>query len=346
MITIKEIADMANVSTTTVSNVIHGKTQRMSPETKSRIERILKEQNYITNMGARMIASNHSKLIAVIINNPNSEDKNALQDPYTSELLGAIERAIRNKGYYMITYIAEQEQSVSGHLDDAIKMAQSWKTDGLILLGLDTQESEFLLQSLSIPLVFLDCFCKNPACVNIGVDDESGGYQITNYLLKHGHKKICFLADRQEPIDVDAARLKGHIRALQEHGLTFYKENIVALPRKKENRIQVFKHLLEDIEKYTALLFTSDYYAYDAMRFFQKHGISIPQDISITGFDDNFFSQIVTPAITTIHQDISRKGELAVEKLMSMIANGSIQEKSSILPVHVVERESVKNIFY
>lgn len=341
MVTIKDIADIANVSTTTVSNVIHGKTEKMSPETKEKIERILREKNYITNMGARMIASNRSNLIGVLINNPNSEDKNALQDPYTSELLGAIERAIRKNGYYMLTYIAEQEQSVTGHLDDAIRMAQSWKVDGLIVLGLDTRESEYLLGALSIPLVFLDSFCDNPDCVNVGVDDESGGYQVTRYLLEKGHRKICFLADRPDPIDVDGARLKGHIRALREWGLEFSPEHLVALPRNRAQRMQVLEGLCSEKADCTALLFTSDYYASDAMRFFLQKGIRVPQDLSITGFDDNYFSQIVTPAITTVRQEVSQKGELAVKKLVGILAGDSTQAQSSILPMRLVERDSV-----
>lgn len=333
---------MANVSTTTVSNVIHGKTEKMSPATRDRVEQILKEQNYITNMGARMIASNRSHLIGVIINNPHTEDKNALQDPYTSELLGAMERTIRANGYYMLTYIAEKEQTVTGHLDSAIKMAQSWKVDGLILLGLDTQESELLLDALQIPLVFLDSFCKNPACINVGVDDESGGYQVTKCLLENGHRNICFLADRKDPIDVDGARLQGHKRALKEYGLEFSREDIFPLPRGREKRMQMLEKLLEKLDRYTALLFTSDYYAYDAMQFFQKKGLRIPQDISITGFDDNFFSQIVTPPITTVHQDVSEKGKIAAQKLLEMIEGDSSRQKSCILPVHLVQRNSVK----
>jgi len=82
MITIKEIADLADVSTTTISNVIHGKTDKMKPDTLERISKILKEKKYIANMGARLTASNRSRLIGIIINNPSTEDKNALQDPY------------------------------------------------------------------------------------------------------------------------------------------------------------------------------------------------------------------------------------------------------------------------
>lgn len=344
MVTIKEIADLANVSTTTVSNVIHGKTEKMAPATRERITKILKEKNYVMNMGARLIACNNSRLIGVIINNPSTEDKNALQDPYVSELFGAMERQIRQDGYYMLTYIAEQEQSLTGHLDNIVKTAQSWKTDGLVILGVDSQESEFLLDALDIPLVFIDNFSSHPHCLNVGIEDEDGGYLITRHLLENGHRKICFLADRKDPIDVDAARLAGHKRALKEYHLPFSTQDIFAIPRERISRQKTFEDLYKKLHRYTALFFSSDYYASDAMHFFQAKGLNIPEDISITGFDDNYFSQIVTPPITTIHQDITEKGRAAVKKLIAVIEGRPVTETRTILPVRLVSRSSVKKI--
>lgn len=344
MITIKEIAEMANVSTTTVSNVIHGKTAKMAPATRDRIARILKEQNYVTNMGARLIACNNSRLVGVIINNPSTEDKNALQDPYVSELFGAMEREIRQQGYYMLTYIAEQEQSLTGHLDNIVKTAQSWKIDGLVILGVDSEESDFLLDALDIPIVFIDCFSSSPDCLNVGIEDERGGYLVTKHLLENGHRKICFLADRKDPIDVDAARLEGHRRALREYGLPFSYQDIFPIPRDREHRHEAFELLYKRLYRYTALFFASDYYAADAMRFFQKKGMRIPDDISITGFDDNYFSQLVTPSITTVRQNITLKGQVAVRKLISIIEGKVPEEYRTILPVELIPRDSVKKI--
>ena len=123
--------------------------------------------------------------------------------------------------------------------------------------------------------------------------------------------------------------------------MKFRSDHLVVLPRGREQRMRVLEGLWGGRTSFTALLFTSDYYASDAMRFFQQRGVRVPQDLSITGFDDNYFSQIVTPGITTIRQDVSRKGTLAVEKLVGILAGDTAQATSSILPMQLVERDSV-----
>jgi LacI family transcriptional regulator len=341
MITIKEIADLAGVSTTTISNVIHGKTDKMKPDTLERINEILKEKNYIPNLGARLVASNRSKLIGVIINNPSTEDKNALQDPYTGELFGAMEREIRKMGYYMLSYVAENESSLSNRIHEILNMALGWKTDGLILIGMNTLECETLIKISPIPLVFIDSYCDHPDCINVGIDDKQGGYLLTNYLISLGHKKIAFLADRKPPIDVDGARMAGHCKALEEANLPFTEESIILLSRNLQKRMENLEKLYHNLSEYSALFFCSDYYASEALQFFLGKGINIPNDLSITGFDDNCFSQLVIPGITTIRQPVALKGATAVQKLITLIENNKLEEKKTLFPVELIIRESV-----
>ena len=105
--TIKEIAEALDVSTATVSNVIHGHLEKMSPETAQMVREKLEEYQYIPNMGARMLAKGASRIIGVITNYPNREEKYALQDPFVSEMIGGLENAIRSRGYYMMLRAAQ-----------------------------------------------------------------------------------------------------------------------------------------------------------------------------------------------------------------------------------------------
>lgn len=98
--TIKEIANSLGVSTATVSNVIHGHLEKMSPETAQLIRKKLEQYQYIPNMGARMLAKGDSEIVGVITNYPNREEKLALADPFVSEMIAALENAIRGRGYY------------------------------------------------------------------------------------------------------------------------------------------------------------------------------------------------------------------------------------------------------
>ena len=105
--TIKEIANSLGVSTATVSNVIHGHLEKMSPETAQLVRKKLEQYQYIPNMGARMLAKGDSEIVGVITNYPNREEKFALQDPFVSEMIAALENAIRARGYYTMLRAAQ-----------------------------------------------------------------------------------------------------------------------------------------------------------------------------------------------------------------------------------------------
>ena len=114
--TIKEIANSLNVSTATVSNVIHGHLEKMAPETAQLIRQKLEQYQYIPNMGARMLAKGDSEIVGVITNYPNREEKFALQDPFVSEMIAALENSIRSRGYY--TMLHAERRGDSPHFAD------------------------------------------------------------------------------------------------------------------------------------------------------------------------------------------------------------------------------------
>src|SRR5512143_1431359 len=112
MVTIKQIAESLNVSTATVSNVLHGHLQKMSPDVAQRIREKLEEYHYIPNMGARMLAKGDSEIIGVITNYPNREEKLALQDPFVSEMIGSLENEIRSHHFFTLLYAAQNAQEI------------------------------------------------------------------------------------------------------------------------------------------------------------------------------------------------------------------------------------------
>jgi len=127
MATIKEIAELAGVSTTTVSNVIHGKTKKVSPANIERIEKLIDEMGYVQKMGLRVLNNDSSQLIAVVVNSHKEYDDAILADPFYGKILGFIEERIRSLGYYMMFYSASD-------IDDIFKMVMAWNVDGVIAL--------------------------------------------------------------------------------------------------------------------------------------------------------------------------------------------------------------------
>ena len=142
MVTIKEIANRLGVSTTTVSNVIHGKTSEVSPATIELVQKMLKECGYVPNMGARNLAQNQSRIIGIVMKERKGRYTNLLSDPFYGELVGAVEKVIRSKGYYLM-------MNISDNMEDIIAGAASWNVDGVIMVSLDYEDvySEVTLET-------------------------------------------------------------------------------------------------------------------------------------------------------------------------------------------------------
>ena len=182
MIRIKDIADRAGVSPTTVSNVIHGKTGRVSKATVEKINRILKEMEYVPSISARMLANNSSGLIGVALGFMKKGNASSFEDPFVSAMLGNLEYQIREHGYYMML-VARHEQ------DDIMQQALGWNFDGMIAMALKEKEIAELSERLGKPLVTIDQYLPPELGVrSITMDDRGGAYQMSQYLIGKGHK--------------------------------------------------------------------------------------------------------------------------------------------------------------
>ncbi len=337
MITIKDMAEMLGISTTTVSNVIHGKTSEVSQKTVERVEKLLEEYEYVPNISARSLTQNRSKIIGVALKGRKDKYKNLIADPFFGELLGSLEAEIRAEGYFMMIYI-------SNDISEIIRNVLTWNVDGLILVGMVDDDFVRIKSRYKKPTVLIDSYAPREIMnyVNIGLEDEEGAYQMTHYLLKMGHRRIAFLADNME--GVDYIRYKGHERALADYGLKMQEKNLLIFHPGTVERESSMRDLYYRSKEYTAFMCCSDYYAVILMNYFMDRGIRIPEDLSITGFDDNLMSRIVRPALTTVRQDVTKKGHLTVKYLLKMIQGIEFPEWDVKLPIEMVIRDSVKTV--
>ena len=301
--TIKEIANTLGVSTATVSNVIHGHLEKMSPETAQLVRKKLEQYQYIPNMGARMLAKGDSEIVGVITNYPNREEKFALQDPFVSEMIAALENAIRARGYYTMLRAAQTAAEIH-------RISQTWNAVGLIVMGLQANQCRELVEATRKPIVFVDCyFDEGEQYNNVGLDDLGGMRQLTETLLKLGHRNMLLVGDQPTLWGVDALRLRGHQQALSAAGIAWTQERYFCISKDRKRRSEDYRRLVECFRRMgcTACLFISDYYAVEAMDYLLDHGIRVPEDISVTGFDDNILSRIIRPRLTTVHQKVKKK---------------------------------------
>lgn len=337
LITIKEMAQIIGVSPTTVSNVIRGKTKEVSPQMVEKIQQKLKEFNYIPNMTAVNLAKSNSNIIGFVMNSKCLMYDNALQDFFTGELLGGLEKRIHERGYYIMIYISK-------HIEEITKFVSSWNIDGLVALGFNYDSAQTLRQVYKKPLVFVDGYFYNDGndYTNVGLEDYLGAYEMTQYLIKMGHRRIGFFSDNY--VGVDFQRYKGFLSAIRDAGLPeetgekFIVENgLVSIHKQME----IFIKNKFDI---TALFFCTDYYAAAAMTYLMDHGVCIPEEISITGYDDALIASIIRPKLTTVYQNTTEKAYQTIDKLLKLIENPHEKAENIVMPVALRIRDSVKKI--
>ncbi len=337
MITIKEIADMLDLSTTTVSNVIHGKTGQVSEATVERVRQVLKEYDYVPNISARNLASNQSKIIGVAILNSRKGYVNYLKDAFISELLGSIERELKERDYYLMMCFLSDTREL-------IQRVSAWNADGLILFGIMAEDYLEIQKQFKKPQVYIDSYMGDLHLhgVNIGLDDRRGGYMAGRYLLEHGHRRIGFIADNFKGGDYE--RYCGFTQALSEAGIIVRESDFIEVEPDEQSLAACYERVYQRRHEFTAFFCASDYYALCLMNFLTDRGVKVPQEISIMGFDDNIYSRMTRPAITTIHQDATQKGALAVHHLMRQFDSDEAVSDQVVLPVELVERDTVRRL--
>ncbi len=344
MITIKEIASTLGVSTTTVSNVIHGKTKEVSPQTVEKVKDYLREVHYVPNINARNLAQNRSKIIGVVLMLYAYNDVNIFKDPFVSELIGALESSISDAGYFMMLYISDDA-------DQVINYISTWNVDGIVMFAINDEAGLKVSRHYKKPIVFIDSYVENERksrntkapFVNIAINDEEAVYEAVQYLISRGHKKIAFLS--RNMMGTDKLRYRGYLRAMDDAGLKAGDEDaIIARSNNYDETESVYEKLTGKASRYTAVFCCSDTSAVLLINALEKKGIHVPDDVSVIGFDDNADAQLSRPALTTIRQDINLKGKKAVESLLSMINGTVFTSQNIVLGTKLIERGSVRDI--
>ena len=336
MTTIKDIAQAVGVSCTTVSNVINGRSGRVSADTIQLINDQIDKLGYVPNMSARSLVSSSSKVIGVISHLASHKNGSIVEDPFHSAFIGSIERTLSNNGYYIMLRTVETTSELVAFL-------RNWNVDGLFFTGVFQDEFFQALAELNIPIVLIDSYVPHSNMCNVGLEDYKGGYTATRHLIDHGHKDIAFASPAIKDRGVVYERFLGYKNALSEASIPFRGELVFEQELDVATTIALGCKLAgrNDI---TAVFATADILAAGIMAGIQQSGKKVPDDISVIGFDDINLCQLTSPRLTTIHQDATLKGKLAVNYLMNMLENKKIDNREIILPIQLVERNSVKSL--
>lgn len=324
---IKDIARMAGVAHSTVSRAL-----RHSPlvnrETAEKIQRIARESGYRTSAAARSLVTRRSDTIGVVVTN--------LSDPFVAGVVCGIEETADEHG--LSVFLA----SSNAEPDREVRVAQKFeerRVDGIIITSSRVGARYFcLLTHMQVPIVLLNNQHASQFAHSVMIANVQASLDATRHLIALGHRRIAYLGDRSG-YQSDAERYQGYCEALRESGLPMEPLLTVHGDGKPEGAQIAVEVLLALPKPPTAIFCYNDQSALGAMRQIRNHGLSIPGDVSIVGFDDLYISEYINPPLTTVRQPMRRMGQLAMETLLQIFAG--VESGHNIkVPGELIVRES------
>ena len=340
MVTLKQIAAEAGVTPMTVSNVIHKNYARVSPATVEKVQAIIDKYNYVPNMAARSLVGKSSRLIALMLPLWYADTDSLLFSPYVGQLVGSLDILIRKAGYYTMLCSFR-------NVEEALSFQRNWQIDGSILVLPHLEEvTHALVERTQTPLVVMDRRFDDIAMNAVTLNDRRGGYLAAKYLLERGHRSIGFACPGHlfESV-VLTNRYMGYAEALREYGLLPDNRWLFENYQRREGGKRLGVELTGMDERPTALICTEDIVACGVVQALIQAGWQLPRDLSVVGFDDSAPAELITPALTTVRQDVRLKAEKAFDMLLEAIQNDDRRlNRFFELDVSMTERDSVARV--
>jgi LacI family transcriptional regulator len=331
-VTIKDVAQTAGVSVTTVSNVLNGRTGAMAEKTLQRIQETIQALGYRPSSVARSLVTKRTATIGVII----AEIETAVY----LQTLNFIEPIARDAGYNILLCtthsFADERQAVDLLLENQV--------DGIVYLATSTYLDDDFLSNLppsTPPMVLFNRSTVHDRFDQINVDNTNGVIKAIDYLVKLGHRQIAHLYGPKSRIS-SVERLEGYRLGLKKHNLAYYEEYIRPgnFEEAQEQWEQSTEELLALSPRPTAIIGANDRVAAVAMRTIQQAGLRVPADISIIGIDDQPFCTYLHPALTTVDMSIIEIGKRAIRMLLERIDGTRTTTEHVILRCPLIVRES------
>jgi len=331
MSNIYEVAKLAGVSLSTVSRVLNGKTS-VNPAFREKVEKAMAELNYRPSNVARSLANKRTDSVGLLIAELNT--------PFFGEMMKAVESTLRAANKHVIITVGHHELLAE---QEGIDFLISRQCDALILHSEAISDQELLeINEKKLPISVVNRVVPGIEEACICLDNEAGGYLSAKHLLDLGHTQIGCIAGPDEREDA-RLRLKGYLRAMTEAG---YKEKeLIIYPGDytEKSGIAGIEQLLSTNPNLTAISCANDWMASGAMTWAREHNISLPEELSIIGFDNILFAHHLHPKLTTILNPIDRMGEMAAnyilnkvykqKRLVDNIFQPELVERHSTLPV-------------
>ncbi|SKA78626.1 transcriptional regulator, LacI family [Caloramator quimbayensis] len=332
-LTIKDVAKKAGVSVSTVSRAFNNYSD-INPETRENILKIAQELNYKPNIVAKSLSSNRNFRLGMIVEDYNIT---GMLNPLVFQIMMSFKSTADKLGYEVVLLSTNTDTQKSVKLSTIYSQKQF---DGAFIMGLKLSDDYYReLIEFNHPCVLYDIYINNPNVGCVGVDNTKGSFLAVEHLINLGHKKIAMINGHKDAF-VSYERLDGYMLALNRYALPVDKSLIYYADFTDQGAAAAVEELLIRHKDITAIFCASDLMAIGAINALNNRGYSVPDDISIVGFDDLYLAQLSNPKLTTIKQDAQAIGESVANLLINLISEQRIGRV--VIQPEIVIRESTK----
>ena len=324
---IKDIARLAGVSYSTVSRALNNNPV-VKRETAALIKKVASDAGYAPNAVGRSLATGRTRTIGITVT--------TIADTFAAEIVAGVEAVAGENGFSVLLACshANPEREIS-----ILRSFRENRVDGVVITAsrVGTLYAQ-LMSEMKMPLVLVNHFSPGRFAQSVMIDDVSGAREITQHLIKLGHRRIAYLG-QQSGLQSDTDRFSGYRQALTEADIPFEPALLVHGNGKPLGAVAPMEKLLSLPERPTAVFCYNDMSALGALHVAARRGFCVPRDISLVGFDDLFFSQFIQPALTSLRQPTKTMGQEAAKILVKLLA-GEQTEHLVVLKGELIIRSS------
>lgn len=327
MITIKDVAKTAGVSTATVSRVLHNDSS-VKQATHDFVMKTIEELNYKPNILARQMRTQKTKSVIVIV--PD------ISNTFFSEILFGIEKYANEYDYQILIADMHDQPNIEKYYFQAV---QQHTVDGIISLSASVAKNLMEQVAWKYPIVVACQYLENYNIPNVTIDNVSAASSITEHLINLGHTQILHIAGPATSL-LYRDRLNGYISALAKRNIPIDLEMVLYGDASIQSGYDQMKHFLESGRTFTAVFVSGDNMAMGAIKALKEAGLCVPQDCAVVGFDDIELASFLEPPLTTVRQPKRLIGETAFKKLLKLMNKQTLKQVHDVLDYEIIIRDS------
>lgn len=332
MVNIKDVAKRAQVSTATVSYVINKK-EKVSNELTAKVNKAIQELNYHPSRIARSLRKGRTLTIGLLMDD--------ISNQFGAEFTRGLVSAARQKDYnVIISNLNRKGDEERNFLDQFL----SQQVDGIIYSGYGTAEDKLLeIEQDGTPIIAVDKPLKSGQISSILIDNRQSVIAAVEYLVKLGHKKICYIAGLPDNPNT-LIRAQAFLDSLSQHGLMINNQSVIYGDYSLFHGYQTIVEI-KDVKKFNAFFCADDMVAFGAMSALKQKGFKIPEDIAVIGFDNVPFASFFDPSLTTINYPMQEMGRKSFELFYKRVKEKNKELEHILLPTKLIVRKSTNPFF-